>query len=72
MRTVAEAPIFIRYGVGDLVRSRASGFHHLHCDEPRCRLSHSPVVVCRHTKAKYDALPASFLAQLRQGVEDAL
>jgi hypothetical protein len=25
-----------------------------------------------YTKAKYDALPASFLAQLRQGVEDAL
>ena len=25
-----------------------------------------------YTKAKFDALPASFLAQLRQGVEDAL
>jgi hypothetical protein len=25
-----------------------------------------------HTKAKYDALPASFLAQLRQGVQGAL
>jgi len=24
-----------------------------------------------YTKAKYDALPAAFLAQLRQGVEDA-
>jgi hypothetical protein len=25
-----------------------------------------------YTKARFDALPASFLAQLRQGVEDAL
>ena len=25
-----------------------------------------------YTKAKFDALPTSFLAQLRQGVEDAL
>jgi hypothetical protein len=25
-----------------------------------------------YTKAKFDALPTAFLAQLRQGVEDAL
>lgn len=70
MRTVAETPIFQRYApeVWTTRQGKRGGARVIdfNADESTIWL----LIV--YTKAKFDNVPSTFLAELRQGVEDAL